>query len=165
VRAGRGPVDGGFVGRRELISFCGLYCDLCDSRSRIPKRAAALLDALVAAGHEHGAADRPGFEAFWSYLVGLAEADGVCRACRTMGDALGCEIMRCAEGRGVEICVFCDDYPCALIEEMLSQFPALREEHARLAELGVDDWLAEQDERVSRGLCYSDICTADGQSP
>jgi hypothetical protein len=149
------------VARRELISFCGLYCDLCDSRARIPARASALLDALVAAGHEHGAADRPGFEVFWTYLVGLAEADGVCRGCRAMGEALGCEISRCARERGVEICVFCGDYPCARVEEMLSQFPALRAEHARLRELGVDAWLEEQDERVCRGVCYSEICKAD----
>lgn len=147
--------------RRDLISYCGLYCDLCDSRSRIPKRAAALLDALVAAGHEHGAADRPGFEEFWSYLVGLADADGVCRGCRAMGEVLGCEISRCARERGIEICVFCDEYPCDRIEEMLSQFPALRDEHARLKELGVDAWLDEQGERAKRGLCYSEICTAD----
>ena len=138
------------MARRELISFCGLYCDLCDSRSRIPKRAAALLDALVAAGHEHGAADRPGFEEFWSYLVGLADPEGICRGCREMGEALGCEISRCARERNIEICVFCEDYPCRRVEEMLSQFPALREEHARLRELGVEDWLEEQDERVAR---------------
>ena len=83
-----------------MISYCGLYCDLCDSRSRIPARASALLDALVAAGHEHGAADRPGFEEFWSYLAGLVDADGVCRGCWEMGEALGCEISRCARERG-----------------------------------------------------------------
>jgi hypothetical protein len=61
--------------RLEFVAYCGLHCDLCAARSRIPQRAAALQKAMADEGWTYWEQNVPGFEVFWKFLADL-RADG-----------------------------------------------------------------------------------------
>ena len=56
----------------RLVAYCGLYCDLCAERGRIPLRAQSLVDSMRIGGWDRWAGDVPGFTEFWKFLSGLS---------------------------------------------------------------------------------------------
>jgi len=141
----------------SLVTRCGLYCGLCAQRNRIPPRAAALRDAMQKEGYEFWGSELPGFVDFWKFLGGLADSIGQC-SCR--GGLCGppfCGIRKCAAARGVEVCPLCVDYPCAKILGLAKGYPTLLADGARMKEIGMEAWIAEQEARAATGFSYADI--------
>lgn len=99
----------------------------------------------------------PGFAEFWTFLGDLAESAGRC-SCRagTCGPGF-CAIRRCARERGVEVCVFCDDYPCDRIQTIAKGYVTLLADGQRMREIGIDAWIEEQEKRAGAGFAYVDI--------
>ena len=65
------------------ITYCGLYCKLCATKSRIPQTAIALRDALAAEGWEdYGEYVVPDFKTFWSTLNKLSRFEEEFPDCR-----------------------------------------------------------------------------------
>jgi len=143
-------------GKMELVSYCGLYCDLCAERARIPKQAAALRAAMTEEGWPFWGDTVPGFAQFWTFLEGLASGKG-CPGCRAGGGYPGCQIRVCARERDVELCVQCADFPCEHVEALARTYPNLIGDNRRLQTVGLQQWIDEQVERVRRGVVYADI--------
>lgn len=141
----------------KLVTYCGLYCGLCGQGRRIPRRAAVLRDAMSREGWDQWSRDGPGFAAFWEFLGGLVAHESVC-SCRgrTCGNP-HCVIRDCAQGRGVDACPFCSDYPCHHLEALAERYPNLLTDGRRLARLGLQRWIAEQKQRQNTGFAYADI--------
>jgi hypothetical protein len=139
----------------EFVTYCGLYCGLCAGRARIPKRAAALQEAMAEEGWLGWGAGIPGFAEFWRFLEGL-HADGGCPGCRAGGGPPHCQIRACAQGRGLELCSQCPDFPCSHIEALGDIYPTLLADNRRLQAVGLEQWLAEQEERTRRCVVYAD---------
>jgi hypothetical protein len=140
----------------EFVTYCGLWCELCAERGRIPKRAAALQEAMAEEGWPHWGPTVPGFSEFWEFLGGLC-ADGGCRGCRAGGGFPECQIRICAREGGLELCSQCADFPCDHIEALGARYPTLIADNRRLQAVGLEQWLEEQEERARRGVCYADI--------
>ena len=140
----------------EFVTYCGLYCDLCGARARIPQRAAALQQAMADEGWTHWGEAFPGFTGFWAFLQEL-QADGGCPGCRAGGGYPACQIRTCARERGVELCGLCDDFPCEPVLALAARYPTLLADNARLRAVGLEQWLAEQVERAARGVVYADF--------
>lgn len=139
----------------EFVTYCGLYCGLCSARTRIPQRAAALQAAMAEDGWTFWGQSIPGFPEFWQFLQGLAGEGGTgCRA--GCGDP-GCQIRICARERGFDLCNQCPDFPCEHVEALGRRYPTLIADNRRLRAVGLARWLAEQEERVRRGVVYADI--------
>ena len=139
------------------VTYCGLYCGLCAQCNRIPKRAEALQDAMEKEGwHQWGTAF-PGFEGFWSFLGGLVTS-GSRSSCRneTCGPPF-CAVRPCARTRGVEACPFCEDYPCERIRGIAKGYVTLLADAERMRAIGLEKWIAEQEERAKTGFAYVDI--------
>ncbi|MBC7264592.1 MAG: DUF3795 domain-containing protein [Chloroflexi bacterium] len=140
------------------VTYCGLYCGLCACRRRIPQQAAALRDTLHREGYDQGYFDIPGLEgaftAFWEGLNCLAETP--CPGCRSGGGNPECAIRRCAQEREVTVCPLCADYPCARLE-VLRNYPLLLADGRRMQQIGLEKWIAEQEERAATGFAYADI--------
>ena len=144
----------------RLITYCGLYCGLCSQHNRLPRQAAALRETMLNDGWEFFGGEIPGFSGFWEFLGGLAgsESDPRCREGRC-GPPF-CAIRECAQARGVEVCPFCDDYPCHRIEALGQGYPTLVADGRRMRTLGLDRWIEEQEARRATGFAYADIrCT------
>jgi hypothetical protein len=140
----------------ELVTHCGLHCDLCSARSRIPQRARALQQAMTDEGWPHWGREFPGFTDFWQFLEGL-HADGGCPGCRAGGGDPGCHIRICARERGIDLCNQCGDFPCQRIQALAARYPTLIADNRRMQAVGLAQWLEEQRERARRDVIYSDI--------
>jgi hypothetical protein len=139
------------------LTYCGLYCELCGERARIPKQAQALRQSLRAEGYDQWGRGLEGFEAFWSFLEGICDPDGACPGCKEGGGPPSCAIRNCARARGLEVCVRCEAYPCGRIEELARGYPTLLADGERMRELGIAAWVAEQERRAQSGFAYVDI--------
>ncbi len=140
----------------EFVTYCGLYCELCAERARIPKQAAVLQQSMAEEGWLYWGHTVPGFSEFWQFLEGL-HAQGGCSGCRAGGGFQGCQIRICAQERGLELCSQCPDFPCNYIEAMGARYPMLIADNWRLQAVGLERWLAEQHERARRGIVYADL--------
>lgn len=108
-------------------------------------------------GYEFWAQDMPGFKEFWAFLTNLSDLSKACPGCRQGGGPPFCGIRKCAEKRGVTVCVDCDEYPCHRIEAIGKGYPTLIADGKRMKDIGLDAWLTEQRQRAETGFAYADI--------
>jgi hypothetical protein len=141
----------------RLVAYCGLYCGLCGERNRIPVRAKALREAMVAEGYAAWGSEVPGCEGFWSFLGGLCDPETTCPGCRGDGGPPRCAIRACAREKGVEVCVRCGDFPCERVQQLAQGYPTLVADARRLERIGHKAWIEEQERRAETGFCYADI--------
>ncbi|MCK4424536.1 DUF3795 domain-containing protein [Candidatus Bathyarchaeota archaeon] len=141
----------------RLVGYCGLHCELCAHRNRIPQQAHQLQKSL----HEEGFDDwykyapemKDTFPPFWQFLQKLATLDCTCR---TGGGPPDCKIRRCAKQKGIEICPQCKEYPCTLIQALAEHYPTVIQDGKRLQKISLENWVKEQEERAKRGVVYAD---------
>lgn len=140
------------------MALCGLYCGLCASRRRIPSRAAALRAALRQEGYDRGYFDDPELErvfaALWQGLNRLA--DRPCPGCRAGGGYPNCPVRACAREKRVVVCPLCADFPCERLK-ILHKYPLFLADARRMQQVGLDAWVAEQEERAAAGFAYADV--------
>jgi len=140
----------------EFVGYCGLCCELCAERARIPRQAAALQQAMAEEGWPYWGHTVPGFTEFWEFLEKLHIQEG-CPGCRAGGGFPECQIRVCARERVLELCNRCPDFPCDHIEALGAVYPTLIADNRRLQRVGLEQWLREQKERAQRGFVYADI--------
>lgn len=150
-------VKGIKMDKHLLVAYCGLYCDLCSQRTRIPEQAKALMDLMKRDDYEIFGPNIQGFNEFWNFLNGLAkvEEDKCCKSGKC--GAPFCSIRKCAISRNIEVCAECEEYPCKRIETLGNSEPTLIHDGLRIKEHGLELWIVEQEERKKTGFCYSDI--------
>lgn len=141
----------------KLVTYCGLYCGLCSQRGRIPHQAHLLKESMVKEGYEVWGKELPGFNEFWAFLVDLCNPDKACPGCRRDGGPPFCSIRKCARQRKVDICVFCEEYPCKRLMGIAKGYPTLIADGNRIREIGIETWIQEQEERAKTGFAYGDI--------
>ncbi|HDI11011.1 MAG TPA: DUF3795 domain-containing protein [Candidatus Acetothermia bacterium] len=147
----------------EYVAYCGLFCGLCAERARIPKQARALRETMAEEGWPDWGPTIPGFAEFWRFLESLSTKGG-CLSCRAGGGPPECRIRACAQERGLDFCPQCPDYPCPRIGTLGKAYPTLIPDGLRLRKVGVEQWVAEQEERARRGIVYADLrCPVDGE--
>ncbi len=139
------------------VTYCGLYCGLCAQGSRIPAQARALAESLRIEGWDQWGGDVEGFAGFWAFLADLAGSEERCSCREGRCGPPFCGIRKCAEGRGIDVCPTCAEYPCARIQALARGYPTLLADGRRMQELGLEAWIAEQEARRRAGFCYADI--------
>jgi hypothetical protein len=145
------------MNKQQLISYCGLYCDLCAERKRIPERTKELIAAMEIEGYPNWAKHRPEFKEFWAFVNRLAEgADKRCCRSGTCG-AHFCTIRKCVKERGLEMCDQCQEFPCKRVKGIAKGYPTLLHDAERRRKIGIEAWVAEQQKRLSTGFQYADI--------
>jgi len=108
-------------------------------------------------GWEYWGGEQTNFNEFWSFLNKLAGPEAEC-SCRLgkCGPPF-CGIRKCAQKKGIEVCPFCNDYPCNKILGLARGYATLLADGQRMKEQGIDTWIKEQEERRMTGFAYSDI--------
>ena len=139
-----------------LVTYCGLYCGLCSTLCRTPKQAAALLDTMLKDGWDFWGSESD--KALIERLRELAKIPEGFTGCRggQCGDP-GCQIRKCAREKKVDICTFCDDYPCERFDGLAKRYPTLLSDGKRMEEIGLEAWIEEQKARCKTGACYADF--------
>ena len=164
---------------KKLACYCGLYCGSCAVKVKVEPAAKDLYDKMKSAGFEDVISFIPGGEGFWPFLKGMAE-DGLCVSCRDgNGGNPGCAVRICARDKniardktianekGVEMCAFCEDYPCDKFSSFLDAsvgYPVLEHDNALLRDKGWEAWSALQDARCEKGYTYSEGKDTSGKA-
>jgi len=141
---------------RMFACYCGLYCEHCAVKAKVEPAAKVLYDEMKSAGFEEVIAFIPGGEGFWPFLKGMVE-DGICVSCRDGSGNPGCAVRLCAKERDVEMCAFCEDYPCDKIADFLKVsvgYSVLEHDNALLRDEGWDAWTEIQERRRESGYTY-----------
>jgi hypothetical protein len=141
----------------KLVTYCGLCCGLCANRGRIPQQAKALRESMIKEGYDKWGTAIPGFKDFWKFLSELCDPDTSCPGCRQGGGPPDCTIRKCAKERKVDVCVFCEDFPCKRVLGLAKGYPTLIADSERLKKIGIKAWTKEQQERAKTGFAYVDI--------
>ena len=113
--------------------------------------AKVLQEEMKKAGFEDIINFIPGGDGFWAFLNGMVK-DGVCVSCRDGSGNPACAVRICAQEKGVEMCAFCNEYPCDTFTDFFKGYPMLENDNALLRDKGWDVWAALQDERKERGI-------------
>ena len=141
----------------QLVTYCGLYCALCAQRGRVPRQAGSLRESMSNEGYEFWAKELPGFAEFWRFLSNLCDPDKSCPGCRQGGGPPFCSIRKCIRERQLEICVFCEDYPCTRVLGIAKGYPTMLADGKRIKEIGIEEWIREQEDRAKTKFVYADI--------
>ena len=138
---------------RKYACYCCLTCENCAVKVKVEPAARALYGEMKQAGFEEVISFIPGGEGFWLFLKGMAE-NGMCISCKEMGGDPGCAIRLCAKAKGVDMCAFCEDYPCEKLAAFLGKYPEVDRDNALLRDQGWEAWAALQDRRKAAGFTY-----------
>jgi len=141
----------------RMSAVCGLFCPGCSvyiGTREDPERL-----KLIAAR--------------WNIPVEEARCDG-CRSDRRFVYCQTCQMVTCADERGLEFCGECDEYPCEKLKEFQAEMPHridLWDDLSRIKEVGWDKWFAEKVEHHTCPECgamnsaYDLVCRKCGASP
>ncbi|MCL1975706.1 MAG: DUF3795 domain-containing protein [Firmicutes bacterium] len=142
----------------KFACYCGLYCGNCAVKVKVEPAAKVLYEEMKAAGFEDVIAYIPGGEGFWPFLKSMVN-DGMCVSCRDGSGNPGCAVRICAKEKGVEMCAFCEDYPCDKFDAFLNVsvgYPVLEQDNALLRDKGWEAWMTLQEGRCKKGYTYHD---------
>jgi hypothetical protein len=151
-----------------LITYCGVYGGTCarwQGYARFRELAALMVEWVDSMGFRHW---MPGTVAEFDYTnfraaLGFFAKDGswlVCHRCCRGGDGNpDCEMRKCCQARGADLCFECDEFPC----EKTRIDPAMLQRAERYKQLGRTAWLQEQVERAAAGfeLHIGKCCTIE----
>ena len=142
---------------KKLAAVCGLFCPSCiiyiGARETAPRRAAI------------------------ARSMGLEPETIRCDGCRSenrFSYCSTCQIVACAQGRGIDFCSNCSGYPCTKLQEFQNAYPHRLELWPwldRIAAVGYETWFDEMLERFSCPECgtinsaYHLVCRVCGKSP
>ncbi|MFA5205803.1 MAG: DUF3795 domain-containing protein [Lentisphaeria bacterium] len=140
------------------VTYCGLYCRLCGNLARTPVQASALKETLQKDGWDQwGEHEITGFKTFWDVLETLSRLRQTCKGCRGGCGMPNCAIRQCARDRNLEVCSACGDYPCAHLKTLAERYPNLISDGTRQQQVGLPQWIEEQEARCQTGACYADF--------
>jgi hypothetical protein len=145
------------MNKLNQVTYCGLYCGLCSERNRIPEQARLLSYSMQKDGWDNWGQEEPHFKEFWSFLNRLVDSESKCSCREGKCGPQFCGIRKCAQTKGIEICPFCNEYPCDRILGVAKGYPTMLADAQRMKEKGIDSWIQEQEERRKTGFAYVDI--------
>lgn len=138
---------------KAYLAYCGLNCRMCSIIATVPVQANTLYDTMKDDGWEYwGAEVYPKFDTFWKVLKDLCTKHESCPACIGGCGDPDCKIRACAQAKGLEVCAFCDEFPCRLLRDFSAHYPFILKNNERIKEIGIEAWLIEQDELVAKGI-------------
>ncbi len=136
--------------KKDLVTYCGLYCGACDVYKGSFKEAAGSLQGLLEA---YGVAQwAPEVAQFVPALKSYSEFEGVlgwlanfdCQGCLAGGGPPQCNIRICAKERNLAGCWECAELPCEKRQWIDDDHSDAVDNCRRIQEVGLEAWLAEQ---------------------
>lgn len=139
----------------DLITYCGLYGGCCSGwyeNTICVNLAKALAELVDASGCQYWMPTQIKDFSYTEFRKGLdffqKDSRVICRRCCKGGDGYPeCEIRKCCEERGVDLCFECSEFPCSKIEGNTKMIERAKE----YKELGREKWLHRQIEKAKKG--------------
>jgi hypothetical protein len=117
---------------RALQGRCGLYCGECEIYMAYSTDDSKNLERIALEK---------------SKISGekLQAEDIKCLGCKGPESSCwgrSCGIRKCAEGRGIEFCYQCQDYPCGELDSLFERKPVARDNLKMISKIGPDAWIS-----------------------
>jgi len=132
-----------------VIGYCGVCCDHCGMKRRIPEMAAKLKRFIEAYGYGEWICNITKDFDFNDLMRGLDWfADSGCIGCHEGGGMPRCEVRTCCLKRGLRNCYFCGEFPeCEKLNYQKETY-RIREHYERIKQVGYENWMREQEEKT-----------------
>lgn len=139
----------------DLITYCGGYCSYCarwHEHAAFIQLAGALAELADAHGYQYWMPTEVkefDYNEFRKALDFFSKKDSwlVCRKRCKQGDGNPlCEIRKCCQERGLDICFECDELPCDRVKENVKMIERAKE----YKELGKEEWLRRQIDKAEK---------------
>jgi len=142
------PAYNPFLSEPTYLALQGevVDCENCAVKAKVEPAAKILHEEMKKAGFEEIINFIPGGDGFWSFLNGMVKS-GVCVSCREGSGNPGCTVRICAKEKNVEMCAFCDEYPCDKFAAFFKGYPMLEKDNLLLRDKGWGAWGELQDKR------------------
>ena len=141
----------------DLITYCGVYGGTCArwcEYTVFRDIATIFAEWVDAQGYQHwmpGWVKEFDYTEFRKALDFFSKKDSwlVCWKCCKGGDGRpDCEIRKCCENHGLDVCFDCDEFPCDKVKEDTKMIERAKE----YKKLGKDEWLLQEVEKAERGF-------------
>jgi hypothetical protein len=135
------------------IGYCGVCCEHCGMRERIPKMAIELKTFVDAYGYSEWIENvNSGFD-FQSFIAGLKWfASSNCVGCSKGGGMPKCSIRDCCSEKNLRNCYFCPRFVSCGKNQYQKLTYRIGDHYAQIARIGYGKWLAEQKRRDKSGF-------------
>jgi len=144
--------------KKQLCATCGLFCPACS----------IYIGTKEEPGRLKNIADRHQ----------VSPNDLECNGCRSEKRSYWCyeicQIKPCADKKGVDFCIECNEYPCNIIRDFQKERPhriELWKAQDRIAKVGYLKWFDEMIDHYSCSNChtinsaYDEVCRNCGTEP
>jgi len=146
---------------KNLVGRCGIYCGACFAyRGTISQKATELRETLnkekfgrrIATAFDW-IGDYSEFSKVLSHLKNLK-----CQGCGAGGGNPWCSIRKCCQKKGFASCAECSEFPCEKLDWMTKRYSNWNLRNLeRVREVGVENWLEEQEEKVKAGFMTGEV--------
>ena len=121
---------------KKLIAPCGIYCGQCNDYLAYAKGDPEAMTKAIAeiskVLHRNVSPDEVRCLGCWG------EVHTAHSAC------IGCEVRRCAEGKGILTCAVCDEFLCEKLDRRIRKNDKKQRDNLyRIREVGLEAWLDE----------------------
>ena len=142
---------------KSKACYCGLYCENCAVKVKVEPAAKVLYDEMNKLGFEEIVSFFPDGEKFWSFLKNMT-VQGVCNSCKAGSGNPACKVRVCAQEKNVEMCAFCENYPCNSLSELFKGYSTLENDNKVLRDKGWDEWeeLQKKRKKAEESFAYSE---------
>lgn len=130
----------------DQVGYCGLTCSYCPiGNGEIAKAAEKLTKFIKDYEMENCIEDLTKEFNISEFKKGLEWfSHFTCPRCKGGGGIADCEVRNCAKEKNVEICSFCNEFPCELLSKFQEQvIPGIIEILTQIKEKGIDRWLSK----------------------
>jgi len=138
---------------KKYVCYCGMYCENCVVKAQVEPASIVLHDIINRAGFEEVAHNNPDGARFLRFLKLISEK-GACTLCHNGSGNPVCAVRVCAKEKEIDMCAFCDDYPCDKLNDFFKVYPVLKDDNDLLREKGMEKWIQMQEERKENGYVY-----------
>jgi len=132
-----------------IIGYCGVCCNHCGMKKRIPKMAEELKRFVKAYRYAEWIKYVTKEFDFENFMAGLDWFSGSgCTGCIQSGGMPNCEIRNCCKGKGLRNCYFCADFlKCEKLDYQRKTYK-INENYGRIRKIDYENWLKEQEGRT-----------------
>ncbi len=140
----------------DLITYCGGYCGYCSrwcENASFIYLATTLAELVDAHGFHYwmpGEVKEFDYTEFRKALDFFSKKDSwlVCqKGCKRGDGRPDCEIRKCCQKRGMDLCFDCDEFPCDKVKGNKEMIEMAKE----YEELGEKEWLRQQVDKAKKG--------------
>ena len=144
----------------ELATYCGLYCGACDIYQKrfsiAGNELKKLLDAYDFKSISKQIPGMEGYDTFYKVLNTIIFFFGQCFTCKKNGGNPQCQIRICARKKGYTNCAECPELGCDKLKAITDGYPEAKENLVEIKKIGLKKWCQKQQEKVAKGLRYTD---------